>query len=479
MAVLIATLLVVVLAGVLLVRGRDIRMVLFLAAAAMYALRAMHPDAAGQRWNLFGNYFLEFARGMTKPESVVPICTAMGFAYVCKFTRCDAHLVHLLVSPLRYLRPLMIPGGIAVAFIVNSAIVSQTSTVAVVGPVLIPLLLAGGVSKRTAGALLLLGGSMGGELLNPAAVEVTAIKLLMMKHSGAAVDATAVVARVLPYNLIASAAALGAFWVMSRRWQRLDAMVAGEIVKDEATTPAARAGTIAAMMDASHAEPLDRIHPIKALIPLVPIMLLLFVKPHIPLPKAFVSSDSNTMAEQAAIAAAMIIGAAAAAMAALNNLDGIAAAFFEGAGFTFVHVIPVIAGATMFAQGIEINGLMQRLAAALSHAPAVIAPASIAIGWLMAMVTGTAVGTAPLVINIMYPIAAGAAPASLSLAAGTRAGALAAVAAQFGRTSSPLAPVTMMCAVLSRERPMALVARVLPPLLVGAIVMLIVAMVWR
>ena len=78
----------------------------------------------------------------------------MGFAYVCKLTGCDAHLVHLLVTPLRYVRPLLIPGGIVVAFFVNSAIVSQTSTVAVVGPVLIPLLLASDISRLTAGSLL-------------------------------------------------------------------------------------------------------------------------------------------------------------------------------------------------------------------------------------------------------------------------------------------------------------------------------------
>ena len=34
------------------------------------------------------------------------------------------------------------------------------------------LLVASGVSRQTAGAMLLLGGSMGGELLNPAAIEV-------------------------------------------------------------------------------------------------------------------------------------------------------------------------------------------------------------------------------------------------------------------------------------------------------------------
>ena len=40
------------------------------------------------------------------------------------------------------------------------------------GPVLIPLLRAGGLVRRQAGAVLLLGSSMGGELFNPGAVEM-------------------------------------------------------------------------------------------------------------------------------------------------------------------------------------------------------------------------------------------------------------------------------------------------------------------
>src|SRR4051812_36477798 len=192
MLVLPAFLLVVAIGGYLHIRGHDIRLILFAAAAAMFVLRGLQPEVSGHRFDLFGDYFLAFARGMTDPNSVVPICSAMGFAYVCKFTRCDAHLVHLLISPLRHIRFLLIPGGIAVAFIVNSAIVSQTSTVSVVGPVLIPLLLAGGVSRRTAVALLLLGGSMGGELLNPAAVEVTNIRAITK------MDAVDVVRQIMP-----------------------------------------------------------------------------------------------------------------------------------------------------------------------------------------------------------------------------------------------------------------------------------------
>src|SRR5437762_14145668 len=159
MLVLIVAIGVVVIGGVMLARRVDVRLVLFLAAAALFALHASQSDR-GKRFDAFAQLFVEYAKGITLASAVVPICSAMGFAYVCKLTGCDAHLVHLLVRPLRHVRPLLIPGGIAVSFFVNSAIVSQTSTVSVVGPVLIPLLLASGVSRLPAVSLLLLGGSM-------------------------------------------------------------------------------------------------------------------------------------------------------------------------------------------------------------------------------------------------------------------------------------------------------------------------------
>ena len=105
--------------------------------------------------------------------------------------------------------------------------------------------------------------------------------------------------------------------------------------------------------------------------------------------------------------------------------------------------------------------------------------ASVVIPWMMACVTGTAVGTAPLVINIILPIAmggAGGGKSAAGIATGLRAGGVNAIAAQFGRTSSPVAPVTIMCATLARARPLDLVKRVAPPLLAGGVVLLLAAL---
>ena len=45
---------------------------------------------------------------------VVPICCAMGFAYVLRHTGCDQHLVQLLVKPVRRVRILLLPGTVLI-----------------------------------------------------------------------------------------------------------------------------------------------------------------------------------------------------------------------------------------------------------------------------------------------------------------------------------------------------------------------------
>jgi len=468
MFVILSAIAVVVVGGYFLARRADVRLVLMLSAAALFVVRAMQHDVPEGRSNVLGSFFVKFAEQLVSPTSVIPICSAMGFAYVCKLTECDAHLVHLLVRPLRHVKFLLIPGGIAVAFLVNSAIVSQTSTVSVVGPVLIPILLAAGISRQTAGALLLLGGSMGGELLNPAAVEIAAIRKVVN------VDATQIIAKILPYNLLACGTALLMFWMLSfaheRRWRTASNAEPEGSEESIAHAP----GSIAAAMVLAEATEIKRINLFKAAIPLVPVVLLLFIKPlmdrYCLMPEVLTDSEKGKYPEQSRIAAAMLIGVALAALSSPTKISRVAAAFFEGAGFVYMHVISVIAAATLFAEGVKINGLIDMATTHIKHAPTAVTIASLLIPWLMACVTGTAVGTAPLVIQILLPIAMGIPGAGTET--GTRIGGLNAIAAQYGRTSSPVAPVTIMCATLSRCRPLDLALRVFVPLLTGGIVLI-------
>ena len=82
----------------------------------------------------------EFLATFSNEKFVVPICSAMGFAYVLRHTGCERHLVLLLVKPLRYVRWFLVPGVIAVGFLVNIPVISQTSTAVCIGPVVVPLM---------------------------------------------------------------------------------------------------------------------------------------------------------------------------------------------------------------------------------------------------------------------------------------------------------------------------------------------------
>src|ERR1700732_2214915 len=139
----------------------DVRLALTLAALALGCL-------AGQQQLIVREFLATFS----KEKFVVPICSAMGFAYVLRHTGCDQHLVQLLVKPVRRVRLFLVPGTVLVGFLVNVPIISQTSTAVTIGPVLVPLLRAARLPPATIGAALLLGASLGGELLNPGAPEL-------------------------------------------------------------------------------------------------------------------------------------------------------------------------------------------------------------------------------------------------------------------------------------------------------------------
>ncbi len=161
---LVPGLLVIAGAATLVFRKVDVRLVLLPAALLLGIL-------GGKPREIARTFFATFADA----KFIVPICCSMGFAYVLKLFECDRHLVLLLTRPLRRVRALLIPGAVLAGFLVNVPIISQASTAAAIGPVLIPLLLATGLSRATAGAALLLGASVGGELLNPGAPEYATV----------------------------------------------------------------------------------------------------------------------------------------------------------------------------------------------------------------------------------------------------------------------------------------------------------------
>src|SRR5438477_531529 len=94
---------VIVLASMAVVRQVDVRLVMLLAALTLGVL-------AGQPWVVVQKGLGTFS----DEQFVLPICSAMGFAFVLRQTGCDRHLVQALVGPVRRVRLLLVPGAVVV-----------------------------------------------------------------------------------------------------------------------------------------------------------------------------------------------------------------------------------------------------------------------------------------------------------------------------------------------------------------------------
>jgi DcuC family C4-dicarboxylate transporter len=209
-----AALAIVAAAIVLVIRGWDVRLVLLAAALAISGMAAVdaEPD---RRHAALAAVIREFLLTFSNEKFVVPICSAMGFAYVLRHTGCERHLVLLLVKPLRHVRWLLVPGIVAVGFLVNIPVISQTSTAVCIGPVVVPLMRAAGYSMPTIGACLLLGTSVGGELLNPGAPE------LLTVFTATGVPTTEQTRLYLPPIVFTQlAVSMLVFWALSVWWER-------------------------------------------------------------------------------------------------------------------------------------------------------------------------------------------------------------------------------------------------------------------
>ena len=462
---LAVTAVVLVAATRLVVKGWDVRLVL-LAAALLIGL------ANGDVAPVVRTFLATFAN----EKFVVPICTAMGFAYVLRHTGCDRHLVLLLVRPLRRVRWLLVPGVITVGFLVNIPVISQTSTAVCIGPVVVPLMRAAGYSMATIGACLLLGVSVGGELLNPGAPELATVR----DKTGISQQQQAT-EYLPPLVFTQLAVSMLLFWLLSGLWERREA----------ANTPAVHAESDPAKVP----EPEDpRVNILKALLPLVPVVLLFASGPplHIlEVPQRWVvpqppeRASAAVAGEPAAIAAeakkqrayssrliglAMLVGVLAVAVVVPSQARGCVKQFFEGAGYGFTNIISLIVIANCFGKAIEGAGLAHLLGELIAEFPRLMQPLAAFVPLGFATVTGSGMASTQSLYGFFHApaVALGIDPVSV--------GSMVSVGAAAGRTMSPVAAVTLMCATLTGTNPFTLAKRVAVPLLGGIAVMVVLRM---
>jgi DcuC family C4-dicarboxylate transporter len=425
--------LLIVLAAVLAIaRQTDVRLVLTLAGLALGCV-AGEPEAI----------LRIFLTTFSNEKFVVPICTAMGFAYVLRQTGCDQHLVYLLVRPLERVRFLLVPGTVVVGFLVNIPVISQTSTAVAIGSVLVPLFRAARVSPVTTGAALLLGSSIGGELLNPGAPELNTVGNVLNIRPAECVQ------HLLPLLLIDLALAVAVFWLLSARGESRYRKQEETRLPDELATPDAE----------------FRVNVLKALVPLVPVTLLFLTGPPlnwITVPRDWlVDPKSVGPFESRLIGAAMLVGVVLAALTAGHTSLRCAHAFFEGAGYAFARIIGIIVAASCFGEGVRLLGVAALLGRVTQEWPGLLLPTAGALPLAMGWLCGSGMATTQSLFGFFV------APAGDIGIAPVDVGAIVSIAAAAGRTMSPVAAVTLMAAEMTETRPLELVRRIAIPLLVG------------
>ncbi len=428
---LVAALVIIAAAVVLVARGGEVRLVLLAAALVLGALAGDVPAVVR-----------EFLGTFAAERFVVPICSAMGFAYVLRHTGCDVAMVRVLLAPVRRSRGLLVPAVVLAGFTVNIPVISQASTAVCLGAVVVPLMRAAGFSPVAIGSTLLLGASVGGELLNPGAPELNSINDQLKGNTR---DLVPHVGRLLA---VVVPVALVVHWMQTARNERRAAAVPAEGVPDDG--------------------PLTVHDWVKALVPVVPLALLFLSGPpfhrlEIPewwlVPPGGVAHDPRASSRMVGLA--MLIGVAVAAAAVPRQARGCMTAFFAGAGYGFANIVSLIVTATCFAKGVELVGLAAALGDGLRTYPGLLTPLAAIIPAGFAALSGSGMASTQGLFGSFYPpaVAAGVDPRGV--------GALVAVASAAGRTMSPVAAVVLMCGTLSGAPPLALARRVAPPLVVG------------
>jgi DcuC family C4-dicarboxylate transporter len=433
---LIAAVLIIAAAIYLMVRRLDVRLVLLGAGLAM-AVLAGQPLAIADT----------FTRGMVT-AMVAPICASMGFAALMNATGCDKHLVHTLLAPMHRLQWLVLPGGILSAYLVNMAVPSQASTAAALGPILVPLLIASGRAPAVAGAALVLGASFGGDLLNPGAQDIQAVA------GTTGMSAAELSARIIPASLAGIIVATVVFTLLNFRWRPKEGD--GELP----------------VMPTPQDTPWLKVNPLKAVIPLVPIALLLAAyagwRPLAWLVATPPGDEWQPLAGALPVVRAMLIGALLGVIVAWRDILTLTRAFFDGMGAAYASIISLTITAQCFGAGVAAIGLADALLRLASASNALV-PLSAGFPWALSTLSGS--GSGPI-LAFAQTFLTQVGPADHPVVLG----AMACLGGAFGRTMSPVSAVVVYGSGLVGVPPFTVIRHLLPALLAGGAVALGVAL---
>ncbi len=367
-----------------------------------------------------------FAKSMTKGSLITAICGSMGFAFVAKYTQCDRALVHYLASPIHGLGAFLIPVCTALTYFVNIAIPSAAGCSAAVGSTLIPVMLRAGI-KPAAAAAAVFGGTIG-SYLSPGTSHNAFVA--NMAH----MEVMDFINFHAPYSLMVGAIlVVGIFLVC---------FFLGD-----------HKGSEDAKVDESKLQKNDesfKPNVIMALVPLVPIVILVVGNMWIP-------------AIKMGVAQAMVIGAIVALVVTRSNPSEFTKSFFNGMGKGYADVMGIIIAAGVFAAGLNASGLIDVAVAALKESNEFARWGGSLGPWAMGLIMGSGDAATMAFNEAVTPHAAEFGMTTEGL------GGLAFLCGALGRTSSPLAGACIVLSGIAMVNPVEVVKRTCLPVFVAVL----------
>lgn len=373
-----------------------------------------------------------FAKSMTSGGLIMAICSSMGFAYVMKYTQCDTHLVHLLTKPLGGLKFFLIPVATVITFFINIAIPSAAGCAAAVGATLIPVLKSAGVRPATAGAAILAGTF--GSMMSPGSSHSAMISEMSK------LTITEVNLSHAPYTMIAGA--IGAVILT----------LLALFFKDYGDEH--RQAYLSEQKEAE--SKFVKVNILFALAPLIPLVILV-------IGGTSLQEVSWLSWTKMGVPQAMLIGAIYGILVTRISPVKITEEFFNGMGNSYANVLGIIIAAGVFVAGLKSTGAVDSAIEFLKHSNEFVRWGATIGPFLMGIITGSGDAAAIAFNTAVTPHAVELGYSHVNL------GMAAAISGAIGRTASPIAGVTIVCAGLAMVSPVEMIKRTAPGMILATL----------
>lgn len=347
-----------------------------------------------------------FAKSMTNAGLITSVCSCMGFAWCMKYTGCDKHLVLAIGKVLKKMGFLLIPGATLATFVVNIAIPSAAGCSAAVGVIFIPIMMSAGIHPAMAAAAVKSGTY--GSMLNPGLVHNAVIAKL----------ANTQITTVIGNHMMATVAGVVVAAVV---------LTVLSIVLKENKGYVPEGG--AAVEDMT-------INPLYSLMPLVPVIILLL------------GSTGVVPALKMGVPHAMVIGAIISLAVTRKNPVELTKNFFNGMGDAYANIIGIIISVGVFVAGLNALGLIKALINWMLNSTGIVKIAATFGPFLLALISGSGDAATVAFNEAVTPHAAEFGLQTMNM------GSAAALGGTLGRTISPIAGATIICAGIAGVDPM-------------------------